>query len=66
MGVSRKKLSTRDFPSGPMVRTQHSALSTLAAESPGSIFGWGAKIPEDEWCIQKTKIIHLMIIIAAD
>lgn len=32
MGVSRKKLSTRDFPSGPMVRTQHSALLPLRAQ----------------------------------
>ena len=52
MGVSRKKLSTRDFPGGPMVRT-------LTAESPGSVVGWGTKIPQAEWHIQKTQRLFI-------
>ena len=47
----KKKYLKREFPSGPVVRTPRA----FTAVSPGSIPGWGTKIPQAVRYDQKKK-----------
>ena len=49
----------KNYPSGTSLVVQWLGLSTLAAESPGSIFRWETKIPQAKWCIQKKQRLSI-------
>ena len=44
------KISSRDFPGGPVVKTPHFQCRGYAL-----IPGWGTKVPHAAWCNQKNK-----------
>ena len=50
MVVPFPKMSKRDFPGGPVVKT-----SPSNAGGVGSIPGWGARIPHTSWPKEKLK-----------
>ena len=47
----KKQGRAGDFPGGPVVRNP----CFLTARAPGSIRGWGTKIPYAMWCGQENK-----------
>ena len=49
-GVSQNRLKIWDFPGGPVFRTPR-----FHCPGPGSIRGWGTKIPQAVWRGQKKK-----------
>ena len=42
------KITFREFPCGPAVRTWH-----FHCRGPGSVSGWGTKIPQARWYSKK-------------
>ena len=52
------KMYFRKFFGGPVVRTQR-----FHCPGPGSITGWGTKIPQAAWCDQKKKMYLNVIIL---
>ena len=52
------KMYFRKFFGGPVVRTQR-----FHCQGPGSITGWGTKIPQAAWCDQKKKMYLNVIIL---
>ena len=49
----------KSYPPGTSLVVQWLGLSTLTAESPGSVVGWGTKIPQAEWRIQKKQRLSI-------
>ena len=49
IGDEFKTLLVQEFPGSPVVRTR-----CFQCHDPGSVSGWGTKIPQAEWFGQKT------------